>query len=211
MCGRYTLHSSQDKLNQYYGTVSNIDLKPRYNISPSTYCPIVRLNNEKRELALCQWGLIPHWAKDTKFKPINAKAETVSSKPFFRSAFRNTRCLIPANGYYEWKTKSGKKQPYYIHPADEELFSFAGLWDVWEGPDKTIETFTIITTDANSKTAEIHNRMPVILAKADHDQWLAEGGVDLLRPCPDAMVDSYRVAMAVNKAGNEGAGLIDEG
>ena len=211
MCGRYTLHSSKEKLNQYYGTDTDADLKPRYNISPSTYCPIVRLNQDKRELAICKWGLIPHWIKadsKLKLKPINAKAETVREKPYFRSAFKNHRCLIPANGYYEWKGEAGKKQPYYIYPSDDEFFTFAGFWESWDGPDKTIETFTIITTSANKKASFIHDRMPVILSKDNFDVWISEGDQALLMPCNENMIEMSKVSSLVNKPGNDGESLI---
>lgn len=125
MCGRFTLFSDRKAINQLYGIDSDLQLKPRYRITPLTNCPIVRLSHDKRELALCHWGLIPHWVKDTKLQPINAKAETVKAKPFFRNAFKKQHCLIPVNGYYEWKGTKGKKQPYYIHPVNDELFSFA--------------------------------------------------------------------------------------
>ena len=208
MCGRFTLYSPAKDINQYFEVNSKLELKPRYNITPASNCPIVRINHNERELAECHWGLIPHWAKDTKLQPINAKAATVKDKPYFRGAYKKQRCLVPANGYYEWKGEQGRKQPYYIRPLGMYIFAFAGLWDTWEGPDKTIESFTIITTSANQKTAKIHDRMPVILAKDGYDRWLVDGNGDLLRPCPDDAIETYRVSSQVNKPGNDGDDLI---
>ena len=208
MCGRFSLISNAPQINRHYGTDNDLDLKARYNVSPGTTCPLIRLHDDNRELALLHWGFIPHWAKDTKLKPINAKAETVNQKPFFRDAFKKRRCLIPANGYYEWRKEKKGKQPYYIRPIGMELISFAGLWDIWEGPDGNIESFTIITTDANEKTADIHNRMPVVIEPRDYDPWLIEGDKSLLRPCPDSLLECYKVPTLVNKPDNEGNDLI---
>jgi len=208
MCGRYSLYSDVDELNSIYDTASDLALKPRFNIAPESECPIVRLNDGKREIIICHWGLIPHWAKDDKIKPINAKAETVKKKPFFRNAFRHQRCLVPANGYYEWQATNGRKKPWYIYPADEPLISFAGLWETWEGGDEPRDTFTIITTAANEKTAAIHDRMPVIISPEYHDDWLQEGKETLLRPYPDDALATHSVSTVVNNPKNEGKDLI---
>ena len=158
---------------------------------------------------MCHWGLIPHWAKgEIKVQPINAKAETVKDKPYFRHSYQKQRCLVPANGFYEWKSMAGKKQPYYIRPIGAELFAFAGLWEHWEGTDHVIESFTIITTEANKRMSAIHHRMPVILGKQDYDNWLIKGNGQLLAPCPDDAIEIYKVSTTVNKPGNDSIDLI---
>jgi len=210
MCGRYTLYSDGRELERYYGTGTCPEFKPSYNVVPSTDCPVIRLDKDrKREIALCYWGLIPHWAKPgNKIRPINAKAKTVGKKPFFRHAFKQQRCLVPANGFYEWKGTSGNKQPYYIKPAGEPFFSFAGLWDRRESPEETIDSFTIITTRANRVMSSIHSRIPVILAGDDLDKWLREGGEDLLEHCPDDQIEIAAVSTRVNRPTHDSADLI---
>ena len=134
-----------------------------YNIAPSNNIPIIRQHPD-RELANCHWGLISHWAKDITLKPINARVESITAKPWFRESFKQRRCLIPTNGYYEWNVVNGRKQPYFIRITDLDLFSFAGVRSYWQGPDNTIESCAIITTTANDDVSEIHDRMPVIIA-----------------------------------------------
>jgi putative SOS response-associated peptidase YedK len=151
--------------------------------------------------------LIPHWAKDTKIKPINAKAETITEKPFFRSSYKNKRCLIPANGFYEWKGSKGHKQPYYFKLEEDKLFAFAGLWDHWENEDKIIESCTIITTSANEVMKPIHNRMPVMLKPDNYDKWLHEGDKTLLKPYEKKMI-CYPVSTVVNNPKHNGSDLI---
>lgn len=213
MCGRYTLYSNGRELERYYGTGACPQFKQSYNIVPSTGCPVIRLDkDQKREIALCNWGLVPRWAKSgSKIRPINAKAETVGKKPFFRHAFKQQRCLVPANGFYEWKGTSGNKQPYYIKPVGKAFFSFAGLWDHWESPEETIESFTIITTRANRVMSPIHSRMPVILAADNLDKWLHEGGKELLEHCPDDQIEITVVSTRVNRPTHDSADLIRPG
>jgi len=187
-----------------------VSFKQSYNITPSSYCPIVRLNQEKKELVLCHWGLIPSWAKDRKITPINAKAETIREKPFFRGAYRHHRCIIPANGFYEWKGSKGNKQPYYFYPENSEFFGFAGLWEIWERPDVVIESFTIITTEANSVMSPIHERMPVILNKEDYNLWLNNDEYDLLKPCEVEQIHCHAVSKNVNSPTNDRPELISE-
>ena len=155
-----------------------------------------------------RWGLVPHWAKDPAVgaKMNNARAETVAEKPSFREAYRKRRCLIPANGFYEWKLESGRKQPYYIYPNRGELFAFAGLWE----QRNDLQTCCIITTEANAKMASVHDRMPVIVSPQEYSNWLT-GGAGLLQPCPERSIEIRRVGREVNNARNEGPGLIEPG
>jgi putative SOS response-associated peptidase YedK len=209
MCGRFSLDASNKALNAHYGTHEKLELKPRFNVSPNTYCPIVRLHEDHRILISSYWGLVPHWARgDIKVKPINAKAETVKDKPYFRYAYKHQRCLVPATGYYEWKGKEGKKQPYYIKPAGADIFSFAGLWETWEKGEEPLTSFTIITADASEQLTDIHNRMPVIIDPENYDGWLVEGDASLLSPSKDEF-EFYKVSTYVNKPTNEGRDLIN--
>ena len=210
MCGRYQLSSTPKDVQKHFNIGSPLTFKPSYNITPSSYCPIVRLNNEKNEMALCFWGLIPSWAKDKKITPINAKAETIREKSFFRMAYRKHRCIIPANGFYEWKGTKGNKEPYYFYPNDSDFFGFAGLWEIWEHPDEVIESFTIITTEANSIMAPIHERMPVILNKQDYDQWLNTDEYGLLKPYQSENMLFHPVSKEVNNPVNNGKNLISK-
>ncbi|HUN69729.1 MAG TPA: SOS response-associated peptidase [Burkholderiales bacterium] len=202
MCGRYALHSSPEVVSLLFGLSEVPSYQPRYNIAPTAQVLIVR----KDEAAMVRWGLVPRWAKDASIgaKMNNARAETVAEKPSFREAYRKRRCLIPANGFYEWKLENGRKQPYYIYPSSGALFAFAGLWEQWQD----IQTCAIITTEANATMAPVHDRMPVIVPAADYADWLA-GGEGLLLPCPPADIALRRVSRLVNNARNEDARLIE--
>ena len=165
--------------------------------------PIITMNSPKK-VEMMKWGLIPHWAKDPKigYKMINARAETVAEKPSFRNAFKKHRCLVPASGFYEWKRTDGKKQPYFIHEKKEPIFAMAGLFEIWNNPvGEEIRTFTIITTEANSLMAKIHDRMPVILDEKNEDTWLQGEMEDikkLLKPISSSGMESYKVSTAIN-------------
>lgn len=206
MCGRYSLHSNPDVIALMFGLSEIPVYQPRYNIAPTAQVLIIKRN----EAAMVRWGLVPRWAKDVKGNPAigagmnNARAETVAQKPSFREAYRKRRCLIPANGFYEWKLENGLKQPYYVYPSGGALFAFAGLWEQW----KDLQTCAIITTDANEKMAAVHERMPVIVSPAEYSAWLA-GEEGLLRPCPESAIDIRRVSRAVNNARNEDPKLIE--
>ena len=202
MCGRFALHAHPDVVALEFGLASIPQFAPRYNIAPTLPVLIVR----KEGPATVRWGLVPHWAKDASMgaRMNNARAETVAEKPAFRDAYRGRRCLIPASGFYEWKSEFGLRQPYYVHPAQGELFAFAGLWEQW----RDLQTCAVITTDANTKMAAVHDRMPVIVARADYAAWLS-GQEGLLRPCPDAAIELRRVSRAVNNARNDTADLIE--
>ena len=223
MCGRYTLTSPLEGVRQVFDFIEQPNLAPRYNIAPTQEVAAVRLGDEgQRYFGWLRWGLIPAWAKDATIasRLINARGETVAEKPSFRAAFAKRRCLIPADGFYEWKTENGAKQPYRITmqagpEKGARVFAFAGLWESWTNPeDQSIwQTCTIITTEANESLAAIHHRMPVILDPADYEVWLdpaqkREALVRLLVPYKTAMV-SYRVSPTVNKAAVDDASLIE--
>jgi putative SOS response-associated peptidase YedK len=175
MCGRFYLDVLADELIEQFGLSSAPQLSAQYNIAPSQEIVAIISKAGRREMALFHWGLIPSWAKEKKFayRTINARAETVDTKPSFRSAFRHRRCLIPASGFYEWKTTTQGKQPYCITSVDKKTFAFAGLYEHWKGPqDENIESCSIIVTEAKGEIAAIHDRMPVILSPENYDAWL---------------------------------------
>ncbi len=210
MCGRYALYSGHGRLVEQFALDADRvpTLPPRYNIAPSQAVSVVRIPPGYSDRVWDQvlWGLIPSWVKDPKtaYRSINAKAKTVASKPSFKSAFRCRRCLIPADGFYEWKVLAAGKQPYYIHMQDEQPFAFAGLWECWQGDGRMIESCTIITTTANELVETIHDRMPVILPHDAYDIWLDPSLQDprhllpLLRSCPASAMLAYPVARHVN-------------
>jgi putative SOS response-associated peptidase YedK len=187
------------------------NLQPRYNIAPTQQALIIRKRDEGREAAMCRFGLIPSWSKgpDPKFTNINARAETVEKAAPFRNAFKRHRCLVPASGFYEWRKEGEAKQPYYFYPAKGPAFTFAGLWDSWKGPEGDVESFAIITTDANEAMRPYHDRMPVILGADTWEFWLAQGGKELLRPCPNDALEVRRVSKRVNSPAQDDAGLIE--
>ncbi len=201
MCGRFALHASPEVVALQFGLRTVPEFSARFNIAPSAPILIVR----KDEAAFVRWGLVPRWAKDPSIgaKLANARAETVAQKPSFRDAYRKRRCLVPASGFYEWKLESGRKQPYYVRPAQGALFAFAGLWERWND----LETCALITTDANQTMRAVHDRMPVIIATPEYEAWLS-GADGLLKPCPSADIVAYRVSRAVNNARNESPDLI---
>ncbi|MCA8996435.1 MAG: SOS response-associated peptidase [Planctomycetaceae bacterium] len=178
MCGRYTLETSPRQIAEFFELLREPPWEPRNNICPTQQVLGIDLDRDgHRQSRLFQWGLIPSWAKDPRLgsKMINARGETVAEKPSFRAAFKRRRCLIPADGFYEWKAVPGqkKKQPYHIHFRDATLMAFAGLWEHWSSSDGSeVESCTIITTEANSQMAFLHDRMPVILEPGDYALWL---------------------------------------
>ena len=195
---------------------------PRFNIAPAQAVSVVRMNprerEPRRELVALRWGLIPGWAKDPAIgnRMINARAETVAEKPAYRVAFRRRRCLVPADGFYEWQRIGGKKQPYFIHMRDDGPFGLAGLWESWEGPDHSlIESFTVLTTEPNDVVRPIHNRMPVILNESDYSLWLDPAVKDpgvlapLLKPYPADSMESYGVGSEVNNPRHDGASCVE--
>ena len=205
MCGRFVLSSDNTGLAEHYGLADVPAFTGGYNIAPSTLVPVVRLDPE-REAAICHWGFIPHWVEEPVLKPVNARAETLTEKPYFRDAFRQRRCLVPANGYYEWRLENGGKQPYFIRVKGVGLFSFAGLWSSWQGPDDPLESCAIITTAASEDLAGIHDRMPAIIKPDNYDEWLDAGSQSLLKPCA-AEMEAYPVSSRVNNPRNQGEEL----
>ena len=228
MCGRYAFYTPVEAVARLFG-VSEIhacDLAPRYNIAPTQEVPIIRgspflepaAGNPPRELALARWGLVPFWAKDTKIgnRMINARGETVASKPAFRAAFRKRRCLVPADGFFEWQATASGKQPWYIHAASGEPLAMAGLWELWDPPDggAPLASCTIVTTGANAFMRELHDRMPVILDAPARDAWLDPSASPdqlqaLLAPAPDDLLEAWPVTRRVNSPFNEDPSLID--
>ena len=179
MCGRFAFTSPVEAMRQLFGVEDRPNLAPRYNIAPSQEVAIVRnLGGEGRRLAMVHWGLLPSWAKERKIaaRLINARAESVGEKPSFRAAFRARRCLVPADGYYEWLAMKDGKQPYRLARRDDGLFAFAGLWERWMPPEggAAVESCTIITTAADAAVRPIHQRMPAILSPDDYASWLGE-------------------------------------
>jgi putative SOS response-associated peptidase YedK len=203
MCGRYALTSPPAVIAERFGLAWAAAVEPHYNIAPGQTIPAVREAGQGRELALLKWGLIPWWARDAHIgaKLINARVESLAGKPAFRDAYRHRRCLVPADAFYEWKQVDGRKQPYCIRMRDQALFAMAGLWERWKGPDgQVVESCTIVTVDANALVAELHDRMPLILAPGDYDAWLAGGTREL--PCAvtaEEMV-AYPVSPLVSNA-----------
>lgn len=212
MCGRFTLRTAPDKIAQTFLALVP-EMRPRYNIAPSQPVAAVRLdaNRHQRELVSFRWGLIPSWADDPRigYRTINARAETVATKPSFRRAFQKRRCLIVADGFYEWKKNGRSKQPYFIHKRDDGPFAFAGLWESWRGGGETIESCTLIVTAANRLMEPIHDRMPVILRPEDYDLWLDTDFEnrakleEMLRPYLGDDLEAYPVSTLVNKPQND--------
>jgi len=223
MCGRFTNQYSWEELHKLYSLSDQSfppsNFPPHYNAAPTQELPVIRLKDGKREAALLKWGLVPSAAKDAKeaAKLINARGETVAEKPSFRSAFRHRRCLVPADGFYEWKKLGPKeKQPWFITLKNKEPFAFAGLYEGWiprEGPK--LETFAIITTSPNALLAPIHDRMPVILTRETWRQWLGEELLSpdklktLLKPLDAAKMEGWPVDKRVGNVANDDAKLIE--
>lgn len=214
MCGRFSLAVPKETLVEQFELAATPDLGPRYNIAPTQPVAVVRRAKESGVQALSEvrWGLIPAWAKDPAIgqKMINARAETAAEKPAFRSAFKYRRCLVVADGFYEWQKTGSSKQPFRIQMRDGQPFAFAGLWESWKGADGVpLETCTILTTEPNTLMQAIHNRMPVILDKADYPLWLDPEVQDaallgrLLRAYAPEQMESYAVGAWVNNPRND--------
>jgi len=216
MCGRYRLARNIHELMEFFGVEeSDLNWEPHYNIAPTQNIVAVRQHPKepRRELSLMRWGLVPYWAKDISVgvKAINAVSETVTEKPTFREAIRRRRCLIPADGFYEWKKLSAKeKQPYNSGVQDGGIFAMAGLWERWKDAEgKQLESCSVLTTSANALLQDIHHRMPVILKPEDYDQWLDPGITDpqkiahLLQPLEARLMRTYPVSARVNSVKND--------
>ncbi|HEY8496639.1 MAG TPA: SOS response-associated peptidase [Limnochordales bacterium] len=218
MCARYTLTDTGELLiRQFRLAQLPPDYRPRYNIAPTQPVTVV-LNGQGRRAAMFRWGLIPYWAQDPSIgrKLINARAETVAVKPAFRHSLRRRRCLVPADGFYEWQAVNGRKQPMRIVLSRGGLFAFAGLWDRWRSPDgEEVYSCVIITTDANERMRPIHHRMPVILSPDDYDLWLdpdvqePEAVLPLLRPAPEDLLRAYPVSTLVNSPRHDDPACVE--
>lgn len=217
MCGRYELHTHPAVLALAFGLPFPPEIRPRYNIAPTQDVPVVRATRSgARELAQLRWGLVPRWAKDPSIgsRMINARAETVTVKPAYRTALRWHRCLVPADGFYEWTMVPGVgKRPFHIGMKDGAPFAFAGLTERWLTPAGTpLDTCTIITTQANALVAPLHDRMPAIVAPEDYARWLdseSEDVTDILSPYPAEAMHFFPVSTRVNAVRNDDAGLIE--
>ena len=236
MCGRYRLARKKEILAETFDAENEVDWSPRYNVAPGQDVVAVRQDATRpvRTLSLVRWGLIPSWSKDAKagYKMINARAETVADLPAFRDPFRYRRCLIPADGFYEWAKEGKQKSPFCVSMADDSIFAFAGIWDRWgnpnwgnpnkRDPDKThpgkewLETCSIITTSANTLLSGIHDRMPVILKHENYDLWLdprfknVDDLLDLLKPFPADAMRRYPVSTRVNSVKNDDPACAEE-
>lgn len=218
MCGRFTLSQPVEAIASIFQLSEIPKLEPRYNIAPTQLVPTLhKSERDERQFQMLRWGLIPSWAKDPAIgnKLINARAETVAEKPSFRSAFRHRRCLVIADGFYEWRRQDGKKQPFYFRLHDGQPFAFAGLWEHWQDSmGEVIDSCTIITTEANEILQPIHDRMPVILNPKDYDLWLdpvekPEQLQQLLQSYSSTEMTSYPVSTKVNKPTNDTPELIN--
>jgi len=216
MCGRYTLTASIQTIAETFGVPASLETEARYNVAP-TQQVVTIMRNGADHLAMLQWGLIPSWAKDESIgaKMINARAETLAEKPSFKRLLHSRRCLIVADGFYEWKKEYGGKTPMYITMKDGQPFAFAGLWDLWKGPDgQQIQSCTIITTEPNELMASIHNRMPAILRPGAYEDWLNPQLRDehvlthSLKPYPAELMKARPVSRLVNNPRNETAEIL---
>lgn len=217
MCGRYALHAHPDVIKLQFGLSAVPEIQPLYNIAPSAKTLVVHQDRGGKRLAdLYRWGLIPAWAKDPSIgdRLVNARGETVAEKPAFKGAFRSSRCLVPASGFYEWKSIFGRKHPYYIRPKGGELFALAGITELWKGPVVQLHTVCLITTEPNELMRPIHDRMPVIVEPENYGAWLDPSNVDVatlkrfITSYPAERMETYEVSKTVSNARNEGKELI---
>jgi putative SOS response-associated peptidase YedK len=216
MCGRFSLATPPDVLAQQFEIPEVPELEPRYNIAPTQDVPIVRVTDgaAPREMVLVRWGLVPWWADDPSIgnRLINARAETAATTPAYRDAFSERRCLVVADGFYEWRKENGRKQPYFIRLRSGGPMGFAGLWDRWRDKVKgdKLQSCTIVTTNASPTIRELHDRMPVIVPPVDYDRWLdptvhlRSRLKDILQPYPEGELEAFPVSTRVNRPENEG-------
>jgi len=218
MCGRYTVISAPEALRALFRYAEQPNFPPRYNVAPTQPIAIMRLVEGKRQFALVRWGLLPSWVKDPKTFTllINARGESAAEKPAFRAAMKRRRCLIPADGFYEWQAAGDRKRPFYVHAKSGAPLAFAGLWETWTGPNgEELETAAIVTTTANRTLKPIHERMPVIVPPEGFDLWLDAANVDattaaaLIAPAPDNLLEAYEISTAVNRTANDNPKLLE--
>jgi putative SOS response-associated peptidase YedK len=215
MCGRYRLSRRKQLVEEYFDAIpGDEEWAPRYNIAPTQPVPVIRQHPKepRREMSLVRWGLIPSWAKDASVaaRMINARSETAATKPAFRDALKFRRCLIPADGFYEWQRTEKAKQPYCFEVSEGELFAFAGLWERWKDPSgQWVKSCSILTTTQNPVTSAVHDRMPVILDRGDYDVWLdpgmtnVEAASEMLKPCDARLMRCYPVCTRINHVAND--------
>ncbi len=212
MCGRYALILPPEALRRLFGYREQPNFPPRYNIAPTQPVPVVRRSEGERQFVLMRWGFIPGWVKDPKSFPlvINIRGESAAEKPSFRAALARRRCLMPADGFYEWRRSGNENRAYLFRRPDRGLFAFAALWETWHSPDGSeIDTVALLNGPANGLMAAVHERCPVIVAPQDHDAWLdpatemAQVGM-LLKPPPDDLLEMLRIGTAVNKVAHDG-------
>jgi putative SOS response-associated peptidase YedK len=218
MCGRFTVTTTADIVEQFDLVEPLAEaLEPRYNIAPTQSVPVIS-NRGERHLETMRWGLVPHWADDLSIghRMINARGESLAEKPAFRDAYARRRCLVPADGFYEWKRAGKKRTPYYFHLPDHHLFGFAGLWERWKDPEgEWLLSFTIITAPANELVRPIHDRMPVVIAPADYDRWLHPDPLppqmlqDMIASPADDLFTCYQVSPYVSSVAHQGPECIE--
>ena len=217
MCGRYASTIPPEAMRALFRYLEQPNFPPRYNIAPTQPIAIVRMAQGRRQFALVRWGLIPAWVKDPRAFSllINARGESVNEKPAFRNAMKYRRCLVPADGFYEWKREGENKRPYFVRRKGGAPIAFAGLWENWMGPNgEEVETAAIVTTTASRSIAHIHERMPVIVPPEAFDFWLdpkvdAQTAAAVIAPAPDSTIEAYEVSSAVNRTANDSAVLIE--
>jgi putative SOS response-associated peptidase YedK len=218
MCGRYTVIASPEAIRALFRYQEQPNFPPRYNIAPTQPIAIVRLVDGKRQFALVRWGLLPSWVKDPKTFTllINARGESSAEKPAFRAAMKRRRCLIPADGFYEWQALGARKQPFFIRAKSGAPFAFAGLWETWTGPNgEELETAAIVTTRANRTLSPIHDRMPVVVPPDAFDLWLDCAHVDattaaaVIAPAPEGLFEAFPVSTDVNRTANDNPKLVE--
>src|SRR5262252_5648794 len=218
MCGRYLITSAPEAFRRLFGYPEQPNFPPRYNVAPTQPVPIVRLHEGARQFTLVRWGLIPPWVEDPRKLSllINARSESVNDKPAFRNAMRRRRCLLPADGFYEWKVEGTRRRPHVVRPKDRGPIAFAGLWETWMGPNgEEMETAAIVTKPADRELTHLHDRMPVIVPPDAFDFWLDGSKVDamtataLFAPGRAGLLEAYEVSPAVNSADNDNPTLIE--
>ena len=217
MCGRYAITTAPEAIRALFRYREHPNFPPRHNVAPTQPIGIVRMTDGYREYALVRWGLIPSWVKDPRAFSlvINARGESVNEKPAFKNAMKYRRCLVPADGFFEWKREGEKKRPWFVRHRGGGPIAFAGLWENWIGPNgEEVETAAIVTTTASRSISHIHDRMPVILPPEAFDFWL-DPKVDALTaaaaiaPAPDAEIEAYEVSSAVNRTANDTPALVE--
>ena len=218
MCGRYLIISNPEAIRRLAEYLEQPNFPPRYNVAPTQPIPVVLIENGARHFALMRCGLLPSWVKDPKIFTllINARGDTACEKPAFKNAMKRRRCLIPADGFYEWKADGKIKRPFVVRPKDRQPVMFAGLWETWTGPNgEELDTATIVTTDANKTPHPIHHRMPVILEKEDFAPWLDCANVDaraaagLLKPAREDRMEAYEISPTINRVVNDSPDVLE--